>query len=122
MARLNKILHPIQSLADACPVESRPKCPGCGRPLKPFVGTVDVPYPYEVGPGPGRGTDPFSTRAREYTAALNVVDVFGAPRIEAWLGWYEGYSDTGPSVFCRKDCAVKFACAAHRAGYRLKGV
>lgn len=63
---------------------NRPRCPGCGRRLKPSLRWVDR-----------NGADVFDTRKSNLTAV-------GARKV--WLGTWSGYGE-----FCTQRCATDFA-------------
>ena len=72
-------------------VKDRPRCPTCRKRLRP-----DIWEKHERCGGPS-----------EYQMVVLK---------RWWSGRYQGYG-----AFCTLTCGVRFANAAHKAGYRLKG-
>ena len=72
------------------PIEKRPHCPACHKPRRPLMRKIE---------------------AREDSAHGFRMRTLGYE----WTGAYTGYDP-----FCTLRCALKFAEAAHRAGYRMK--
>ena len=73
------------------PVADRPACPYCNRKLRPYMRTIEY----------GASRRPYSP---------------DAPNVVEWSHDYHAHGG-----FCTLNCAVQFAKAAHRAGYKMKG-
>lgn len=82
-------------LNKAPPVADRPRCPMCGRHLRPYWHTIKTERDERQTPG---GT---------------VYDW------RATVEWRNDYHAHG-GLFDTRNCAVEFAKLAHRAGYRRK--
>jgi hypothetical protein len=108
------------------PLDKRPHCRCCGERLK--LRTWHVYFESFGGSG-SREAD--NARLLAEAKGWSVVELkrdsdgcsTGEPRMLAvWDGGYCGYGFGADNerLFCKQDCAVIFASASYRAGYRLK--
>lgn len=115
----------VVSMKTVCPMRSRPTCAYCGTPMRPEVRSAYVPLGYY----PQLGELIEAVGKYQHTVKgivrIKMAHPYGGGQptwdIDFWTGDYQGYMwVNGVPLFCKTPCAMHFAQAAFRAGYRME--